>query len=304
MSPAGQPYLVHGMGKTLVPADWPPLTDEEVSLVLGGARTGAAVTWHSPRPMSAAGLVSWRGTTVVVKRHHVGVRTVSQLAVEHAFAGYLRGRGLPVPAAVPLDGGATAVRRGDFSYEAHRLAAGIDLYRDAVSWSPFAALGHARSAGAALARLHRAAAGFAAPERPPGVLISSCAVTMAPDPVGELSAILGRRPGLARWMAPRPWRDDFTRHLLPAINRAGPLGRGLPRQWGHGDWHPSNLSWTGAGPDAQVAGIFDLGLANRTFAVHDLAIAVERSSVAWLDLAESGQASARPRGHGRAARRL
>jgi len=280
------------MGRALVPADWPPLTDEEVSLVLGGTRAGAVVTWHSPRPMSAAGLVSWRGARLAVKRHHVSVRTVGQLAVEHAFAGYLRARGLPVPAVVPLYGGATAVRRGDFSYEAHRLAAGIDLYRDAVSWSPFAAQGHARSAGAALARLHRAAEGFAAPARPPGVLISSCAVILAPDPVAQVTRILARRPGLARWLARRPWRDDFTRHLLPAISRAGLLGRRLPRQWGHGDWHPSNLSWTGASPDAQVAGIFDLGLANRTFAVHDLAIAIERSMVAWLDLAESGPASA------------
>src|SRR5215469_17975342 len=102
----GRPHLAHGMGKTLVPADWPPLTDEEVSLVLGGAPTGAIVTWHSPRPMSAAGLVSWRGARLAVKRHHVSVRTVGQLAVEHAFAGYLRARGLPVPAVVPLYGGA------------------------------------------------------------------------------------------------------------------------------------------------------------------------------------------------------
>jgi Ser/Thr protein kinase RdoA (MazF antagonist) len=280
------------MGKTLVPADWPPLTDEEVSLVLGGTRTGAVVTWHSPRPMSAAGLVSWRGASLMVKRHHLSVRSVGQLTAEHAFARYLRARGRPVPAVVPLDGGATAVRRGEFSYEAHRLAAGIDLYRDAVSWSPFAALGHARSAGAALARLHRAAEGFAAPGRPPGVLISSCAVILATDPVGRVARILAGRPGLARWMARRPWQDDFTRYLLPAVGRAGPLGRRLPRQWGHGDWHPSNLSWTSAGPDARVAGIFDLGLANRTFAVHDLAIAIERSTVTWLDLAESGQARA------------
>jgi Ser/Thr protein kinase RdoA (MazF antagonist) len=242
--------------------------------------------------MSAAGLVSWRGVGLVVKRHHVSVRTVAQLAAEHAFAGYLRARGLPVPAVVPLYGGATAVRRGDFSYEAQRLAAGIDLYRDAVSWSPFAILGHARSAGAALARLHRAAEGFAAPARPPGVLISSCAVILAADPVGQVARILARRPGLARALAGRPWREDVSRHLVPAMSRARRLCAALPRQWGHGDWHPSNLSWTSVGPDARVAGIFDLGLANRTFAVHDLAIAIERSTVAWLDLAESGQAGA------------
>ena len=42
----------------------------------------------------------------------------------------------------------------------------------------------------------------------------------------------------------------------------------------------------------RVAGIFDFGLANRTSAVHDLAVALERSVVAWLDLAETGTAAA------------
>ncbi len=38
--------------------------------------------------------------------------------------------------------------------------------------------------------------------------------------------------------------------------------------------------------------VFDFGLANRTFAVHDLAIALERSTFGWLDLADSGEVSA------------
>jgi len=285
-----QDQLVHGMGKALVPADWPPLTDDEVSMALAGTRTGAAVTWHSPRPMSAAGLVSWRGASIFVKRHHVSVRTVDQLAAEHAFAGHLRASGQPVPAVIRLADGTTAAACGDFVYEAHQLAEGIDLYRDAVSWSPFASPGHARAAGAALARLHLAAAGFAAAERPPAVLLSSCAVTVSADPLGQLTQILASRPGLARYLAERPWRADFTRHLLPAINRAAPLCGSLPRQWGHGDWHPSNLTWTRPGPDARVAAVLDFGLANRTFAVHDLATAIERSTVTWLDLADSGQA--------------
>jgi len=287
----GQRRLVHGMGKTLVAADWPPLTDEDVSAVLGGGTSGAVVTWHSPRPWSAAGLVSWRGARVFVKRHHVSVRTVGQLAAEHAFARHLRDRGVPVPAVLRLANGTTATRRGDFVYEAHQLAAGTDLYRDAVSWTPFAGPGHARAAGEALARLHLAAAGFAAPEHPPAVLTGGCAVTVAADPLGRLSQIVASRPALACYLAGRPWRDDARAHLLPALERAGPLCRRLPRQWGHGDWHPSNLTWTGSGPDARVAGVLDLGLANRTFAVHDLATAIERSAVAWLDLAETGHAS-------------
>ena len=64
----------------------------------------------------------------------------------------------------------------------------------------------------------------------------------------------------------------------------------MGRLWGHGDFHPSNLTWASASPDADVAAVIDLGLANRTFAAHDLAVAIERSAVAWLDLADTGQA--------------
>jgi Ser/Thr protein kinase RdoA (MazF antagonist) len=112
----------------------------------------------------------------------------------------------------------------------------------------------------------------------------------AADPLAEVDAIARRRPGLARYLAGRDWRGDLTRDLLPAIARAAPLLGALERLWGHGDWHPSNLTWDSAGPDAEVAAVFDFGLANRTFAVHDLAVALERSTIAWLDLAETGRA--------------
>jgi Ser/Thr protein kinase RdoA (MazF antagonist) len=46
------------------------------------------------------------------------------------------------------------------------------------------------------------------------------------------------------------------------------------------------------GPEAVVAGVLDLGLANRTFAVYDLAVALERSTVDWLDLAGTGGVAA------------
>jgi Ser/Thr protein kinase RdoA (MazF antagonist) len=182
------------------------------------------------------------------------------------------------------------VARGDFVYEVHEVAPGIDLYRDAMSWTPFASTGHARAAGAALARLHRAAAGFGWPARPPAVLMNSCDVITAADPLAEVAAISRRRPGLGRYLAGRDWRRDLARDLGPAVRRAGPLLGALERQWGHGDWHPSNLTWDAAGPEAEVTAVFDFGLANRTFAVHDLALALERSTIAWLDLAESGEA--------------
>src|SRR5215470_2334832 len=297
------------MGKELVEPDWAPLTADEVSAVLSGydvpaghdvaasapghaatPRTGTVVAWSSPRPMSAAGLVRHGTGTVFVKRHHVRVRTPAQLAAEHAFAGHLSAHGLPVPAIWRTPAGQTTMARGDFVYEVQEVAAGIDLYRETMSWTPFASTGHARAAGAALARLHRAAAGFTRAARPPAVLTSSCDVITAADPLAEVDAIARRRPGLARYLAGRDWRGDLAREHLPVIRRAAPLLAGLEPLWGHGDWHPSNLTWDSAGPDAEVVAVFDLGLANRTFAVHDLAVALERSTIGWLELAETGQA--------------
>jgi Ser/Thr protein kinase RdoA (MazF antagonist) len=320
-APAG---LVHGMGKELVEPDWYPLTSAEVHEVLAGylppgppgprtppapgaappgtaaaaapaAASGPAsdvITWRSPRPMSAAALVVWAGGTVFVKRHDVRVRTPGQLAGEHAFIGYLRTRGIPAPAVLRTREGGTAARHGGWVYEVHAAARGRDVYRDALSWTPFTSLGHARAAGATLARLHRAAADFPLPARAPAVLTSGCHIIAAPDPLAAISRLLGQRPGLAGYLASRDWPDDITRYVLPAIQRAAPRLATLDRQWGHGDWHPSNLTWTSAAPAAEVASVFDFGLANRGYPVHDLANALERCTVSWLDLTESGRATA------------
>jgi Ser/Thr protein kinase RdoA (MazF antagonist) len=284
-----RPHLVHGLGQELTEPDWPPLTDEEVSEVLRGwgtpdAAGQAVVAWRSPRPMSAAALVRQGAVTVFLKRHHILVRNPAQLAAEHAFAAHLRRRGQPVPLVLRRANGQSVLRRGEFCYEAQEVAEGVDLYRDAVSWSPYTSRGHAFAAGRALAALHLAAADFPAPARPFAVLMDSCRLSCAADPPAEAGRLASERPDLAAYLAGHGWPQDFTASLLPLIRRAAPLARTLPAQWGHGDWHPSNLTWTSAEPSAQVAGIFDLGLANRTFAVHDLAVALERSVVPWLDL--------------------
>ena len=292
-----EPHAVHGMGRELADPDWPPLTSGELAEVLGallgpGGAGRPAVIWHSPRPMSAAALVRYGPLTIFVKRHHVSVRDPGQLAAEHALAIHLRSRGVPVPAILAAPGGPSVLRRGEFCYEAQEAAAGIDLYRDAVSWSPYRSNGQACAAGAALARLHLAAADFPLPARPAAVLMNSCQVITAPDPHAEVARLVSARPALAAYLAQRSWPRDFTQVLAPLIRAAAPRLAALPGQWGHGDWHPSNLTWTSAAPDAQVAGVLDLGLANRTSAVHDLALALERTVVSWLDLPDTGTARA------------
>ncbi|MGD0937590.1 MAG: phosphotransferase, partial [Streptosporangiaceae bacterium] len=265
--------LVHGMGKELAAPDWSPLTAEEVTAVLaryrrpgGAGGTGrAAVSWRSPRPMSAAGLIrrpggpGGTGGGVFVKRHDPRVRSAPQLTAEHAFLTYLRDHRVPAPAVWRTPAGDSAVRYGGYVYEVHDVAVGLDLYRDAVSWSPFRSLGHARAAGAALARLHLAAADFPAPARLQAVLVGTCEVVTADDPVAAIGAMLARRPGLGRDLRGRSWREDVTQQLAPLIGPAAPLLRALPRQWGHGDWHPSNLTWTSASAEAEVAQVVDFG---------------------------------------------
>ena len=293
------------MAPGLVTPDWSPLTPEEVRRVLGhypvgqehvearrGERRVPVITWHSPRPMSSAGLVRWGSQKVFIKRHDVRVRTPDQLRTEHAFAAHLRAGGIPVPAVLQTVAGGTVVSVGDVVYEVHGAANGLDPYRDAMSWTPFTSLGHARAAGTALARLHESSAGFDRPARPLGVLTTSSEVLTAPDPMAHVSRLIEQRPGLAGYLNGRNWEADFGHHLLPFVDGVAPLLRALEPRWAHGDWHPSNLGWTSAGPLATVAAVFDLGLANRTSAAHDLATALERSTVSWLDLAETGRAEA------------
>ncbi len=287
------------MDRELGESGWLALADDELRAILGRRDPGGlgrepVVTWRSRRPMSAAALVRHGDAALFVKRHHLGVRTPGQLAPEHAFAGHLRERGLPVPAVLTLAGGEPALVRGGYCYEVHQVADGLDLYREAPRWSPYTSLGHAYAAGAALARLHLAAADFPRPARPPAVLVNSCQVITAAEPLQAASALAARRPALAAYLAGRHWADHFGAIVAPLIADAAPLLAALPEQWGHGDWHPSNLTWTSAAPDAQVAGIFDFGLANRTSAVHDLALALERAVVSWPVLHQGGTAAADP----------
>jgi Ser/Thr protein kinase RdoA (MazF antagonist) len=300
MPTSPQSGLVHGMGHEPVEADWPGLTDDEVRTVLEhfecntdkGSGNVAIVTWQSPRPMSAAALVRVSNVEVFVKRHHVALRSPERLRIEHEFATFLRARGQSLPEVLKGANGDTVLCDGDFIYEVHESAIGVDLYREVPSWFPFMSLAHARAAGRSLAEFHRAASHFAFEPTSAGILTNSTMIVASAEPLVELERLVAARPGLARAVSNRSLREDFKRYHLASIEIAAPLLGALASQWGHGDWHPSNLTWTSKGPDAVVASVFDLGLSNRTSAVHDLAVALERSTVDWLDLAGTGGASA------------
>jgi Ser/Thr protein kinase RdoA (MazF antagonist) len=279
----------HGMDGSLVEADWPALCLNDVRAVLstyGQAAEDVAIESVSPRPSSAASVVRAGGERVFIKRHHRSVRTAEGLEEEHAFMAHLRANGLAVPRVRSALDGYSAVEAGEWTYEVHDLPEGVDLYRDAISWTPFLSVEHARSAGAMLARVHLAAEGFAAPARRVQPLVASFSISAAQDAEAALRAYFDVRPALAASV--ETWRhaqagfellEPFHRALLPLLPALDPL-------WTHNDLHASNLFWSDESAHARAVAVIDFGLADRTNAVHDLAQAIERNMVEWLWLVQ------------------
>lgn len=286
-------HLVHGLAGDHAAADWPALTTVEVDTLLRRypqLGTPMRIDWHSPRPLSAAGLIETTNSTVFVKRHHRSVRSLATLSEEHRFIAHLRANGMAIPMVLRDAQGQTAVTIDDWVYEVHERAAGIDLYREAISWSPLPHYEHALSAGRTLATLHDAATDYRAAQRGTHILVARSELIGAPDPVSALQSQLPGRPGLADYLRDRDWQADLTRLLAPWHAAVQPQLARQPRLWTHGDWHVSNLCWSDASTHARISAVLDFGLAAANCALFDLATAIERNAIAWLALETGDEA--------------
>lgn len=286
-------HRVQGLNNDEVAADWPPISAREIAWL--GARfaqieSAGPVLWHSPRPMSAAAIVEGAGGRFFIKRHHRRVRDAVSLGEEHRFIAHLAGAGVPVVTVLQDRQGTTAVEHDDWTYEVHALADGEDLYREAASWTPLADLGQACAAGRMLATLHLASTNYLAPQRSTHLLVARDELIRAADPIALLEDQLIERPALATYLADKPWRHELEQSLLPWHAGLGMRLQAEPRLWAHNDWHVSNLLWRRHGEAMVVASVLDFGLASPTSALFDLATAIERNAVAWLQLERGAQA--------------
>ena len=279
----------HGLDGTLVEPDWPPLTLAEVRALLAefpDCEKPSRILSVSPRPFSAASVVKAGSRDVFIKRHHRTVRDREGLLEEHRFLNYLHARGAPVPRVFAAASGETAIERGEWTYEVHEAPKGVDIYEDALSWTPFRSSAHARSAGETLARLHLASHGFDAPRRKPQPLVASFTIFGAQDPVVAMERYMAARPALDEDAVARAACDEALDLLAPFHAELLPLLPALKPLWTHNDLHASNLLWSDASDEAHAVAVIDFGLADRTNAVHDLAQAIERNIVEWLVLVE------------------
>jgi Ser/Thr protein kinase RdoA (MazF antagonist) len=279
--------ITHGLDGTLVEADWPPIALDEARTLLakfpdcGDARKILTV---SPRPFSAASVVETTRGKVFIKRHPREVRDREGLHEEHRFMQFLRSHGAPVPRVFADVSGETAIEMGPWSYEVHEAPEGMDIYADALSWTPFLSVAHARSAGEMLAQLHLAARGFDAPQRKPQPLVASFTIFANEDPRTAIKRYLKARLALVVDETARQGCDEALELLAPFHVDLLPLLTALEPLWTHNDLHASNLLWNGVSTDAQAVTVIDFGLADLTNAVHDLAHAIERNIVEWLAL--------------------
>ena len=277
----------HGLDGTLVEPDWPPLTIKEVrNLLRQFPRCGEAfdIVSTSPRPFSAASVVATHDGPKFVKRHHRGVRDIAALLEEHRFMAHLRVHGARVPQVFQSETGETAVQLGEWTYEVHGIPQGIDLYENAVSWTPFRSPAHAHSAGQSLARLHRSASRYSAAARQTRPLVASFSIFAAKDPRVSIERYIAARPALAGDSTTYRCCAEALQMLEPFHKELLPHLPALKPQWTHNDLHASNLFWSDATNDAHATAVIDFGLCDRTNAVHDLAHAIERNIVEWLKL--------------------
>ena len=157
----------HGLDGGLVEPDWQPLTLAELRELLAkfsAARRAVAIRLPVRGRFLRQPWCARCNGTVFVKRHARSIRDREGLLEEHRFLAHLLAHGASVPRvllelpAKPQSKAAIGPTRST------RPAAGIDLYGDAISWTPFLcvcprALGR-RSAGAPASGrggIHRAA---------------------------------------------------------------------------------------------------------------------------------------------------
>ncbi|GBQ84069.1 phosphotransferase enzyme family protein [Asaia krungthepensis] len=288
--------------------DWPLITQDEAqqALYAFGLTCDEAIEWHSARPFSAVSrLRDVSGTIWFLKRHHRALRDATALREEHRFITHLARHGLAVaPPRITSSGDTTySLQGGDgatWCYECFPALAGQDLYRDRMSWEPYLTVDQAFEAGSALARFHRAAQGYSAPSRAQRPLVSALTPLCGPaGPASGLRAWIASMPDLERALTDLGGNRALIEALTPHFKRAASSLSAPALQWGHGDWHGSNLIWHKTPPPeggvAENAGKtcfagvpFDFSMADLTTRAFDIAIALERSMIAWLTPCHEG----------------
>ncbi|MDO4665857.1 MAG: phosphotransferase [Actinomycetaceae bacterium] len=263
---------------------WAPITPVEAQTVVGALGEENTETVRilatSHRPMAAAALVDLGSRAVFMKRYPVDMVSVRELQAKHAFVNTLA---KTFPAAKMLtfaDGGTTFVTDGNI-YEVSERAVGEDRYKNVRSWQPPNSVEDARELGHTAAKLRLAAANIPTSHQEP---------TSFSSPFELAFRICEGATAVREWVRQRPvisaylhqrgldfWAD--LQNMVKFSEQIQPLRAAKP-QWSHGDLHVSNTFWDGG----HISTVIDFGLATVNPPLADLAIAIERHSIDWVQI--------------------
>lgn len=270
---------------------WPAISLSEAATVLAQLEHPLKVTHIisvSGRPMAAGCLVATDHGDMYIKRYATAVRESGTVLPYHRFVAHVADKGIPTPVFRRFADMTTVGRPeqtilhwNDSIYEVSERAIGEDRYSKAYIWDPPRHATEAESLGAFLGRLDIASRGFNEPRPSPCGYQARFSIFEHEDVVEAARQWLSQRPLIAQWLhdTGRDYPRDIARfgHLAEQL---APRYRTVERIWTHGDTHLSNFMWKGDAPSA----IFDFGMADRNTAVFELAMALERHTIQWLDV--------------------
>lgn len=266
-----------------------PMSDREL----------AAVTEHYPaagsyrmrlhdsgRPYSAGTLIETTGGRHFLKKRACGFRPRSDILWRHRVIEHLAAREIPTPRLIANADGETLTEREGFCYELFEAAIGDDIYRAFHSWMPPTRREHARAAGEMLGRVHAALRDFPLDGvTPPGTspatpMSARFDLARSPDLVAAVEARIAASAALADFFSGVRWKEEIAALYTDAHRELRRRLPGVAPEVTHGDWHVNNLFFDGN----RVSSVIDFHLCDVSFRLYDLAVALDRNGIRWLDI--------------------
>jgi Ser/Thr protein kinase RdoA (MazF antagonist) len=266
-----------------------PMSDAELAAMLElypEAGTLRRRVRDSGRPYSAGTLVETTAGRFFLKKRSCSFRPRGDVLWRHRLIAHLTEEGFPTPRIVATAEGETLTERTGFCYELFDAAAGEDRYRDYHSWMPFERREHARSAGEMLARFHRATGRFpldgtTPPGRSPHTPMSArFDLAFAPDLLAAIEERISASSALSQYFSGIRWKNELGSLYLDFHRELRRYLPGVTPAVTHGDWHANNLLFDGEA----VVSVIDFHLADVSFRAYDLAVALDRNGIRWLDI--------------------
>jgi len=264
---------------------WPEISEQELRTVFSAySKLGEfrKIRFQSSRPLSAACIVDTTKGSFFVKRNSISIRSKQDWEYEHRMIESLDKDliSFEIPEICKTLDGETVYQLGESLYEVQTTGIGKDIYRTAHTWSPLQSVDHAREIGRSLADLHNAIqkSGFKETRNPP-YQKARFEIFYAEDPALFLESYLHRIPNFETLQGSEGFAEKVLNVYREFFTKPEEE-RSIPIQVTHSDPQASNFFWE----DGKAVCLIDFHLANCNNYLYDLAVAVDRNCIYWLDL--------------------